>query len=46
MLSRSISLLSMLALVAVAGCETVEGAGQDIEDAGQTISNSAEDADG
>ncbi len=45
MLSRSISLLSVLALVAVAGCETVEGAGQDIEDAGQTISNTAEDAD-
>ena len=45
MIRYSFPLLSLLALVALSACETVEGAGEDIEKAGQAISNTAEDAD-
>ncbi len=45
MIRYSFPLLSLLALVALSACETVEGAGEDIEKAGQAISNTAEEAD-
>ena len=45
MIRYSFPLLSLLALVALSACETVEGAGEDIEKAGQALSNTAEEAD-
>ncbi len=45
MIRYSFPLLSLLAFVALSACETVEGAGEDIEKAGQAISNTAEEAD-
>lgn len=45
MLRTRISLLSLLAFAFVSACETVEGAGQDIENAGESISDTAEEAD-
>lgn len=46
MLHKKISLLSLLALLAAVGCETVEGAGRDIERAGETIRDTAQEAEG
>ncbi|WP_297771407.1 entericidin A/B family lipoprotein [uncultured Roseovarius sp.] len=40
-----ISLLSLIAFALVSACETVEGAGQDIESAGDAISDTAQEAD-
>ncbi|SEP17530.1 Predicted small secreted protein [Salinihabitans flavidus] len=45
MLHKHISLLSLLAVFAADGCETVEGAGQDIEKAGEAISDTARQAE-
>ncbi|GGO60358.1 Predicted small secreted protein [Roseovarius pacificus] len=45
MIRKRISLLSLIALAAVAACETVKGAGQDIENAGEAVSEAAEDAE-
>ena len=45
MLRTRISLLSLLAFTFVSACETVEGAGQDIETAGESISETAKEAD-
>lgn len=39
------SLIAALALLALAGCNTVEGAGEDISTAGEAISDEAEKAD-
>lgn len=42
---RKIALLAMLAMsVAVAACNTVEGAGKDVSAAGHAVSNTADDA--
>jgi entericidin B len=35
--------LALLALVALAACETVEGAGRDIQTAGEVITDEAQD---
>ncbi len=43
MISKSLSLLPLLALFALSACETVEGAGRDIQSAGTTVSEVAED---
>ncbi|MBU3261532.1 MULTISPECIES: entericidin A/B family lipoprotein [Roseovarius] len=45
MIRKRISLLSLIALAAVTACETVKGAGQDIENAGEAVSEAAEDAE-
>lgn len=37
-------ILIVLGLLGLAACETVEGAGQDIQSAGQTVENASEDA--
>lgn len=36
--------MTLLALVTLAACETVEGAGQDIENAGEAISEESREA--
>jgi entericidin B len=41
-----VAVSAVLTLGLLAACETVEGAGQDIESAGQAISNEAREADG
>jgi predicted small secreted protein len=41
--SRLIALLLIAGTAALAGCNTVSGAGQDISKGGQAISNSAEE---
>lgn len=41
-----ISLLPLLFIGGLAACETVKGAGQDIENAGEAVSETAEDAQG
>lgn len=38
------SSLTLIAVLGLAACETVEGAGQDIESAGQAISQEAREA--
>jgi entericidin B len=38
-----VSSLSLIALVGLAACETVEGAGQDIQKAGGAISSEAQE---
>ena len=38
-MTRLIALLSLLAAFALAGCNTVNGVGQDLEKAGEAISN-------
>jgi predicted small secreted protein len=47
-MQRTRSLLSLLALLALAaattGCNTVEGAGRDIQGAGEAIEDTARDA--
>ena len=45
MIRKRISLLSLIALAAVTACETVKGAGQDIENAGEAVSEAADDAE-
>ena len=35
--------LALLALIAVAACETVEGAGRDLQTAGEVITEEAQD---
>ena len=35
--------LTLVALLTLAACETVEGAGQDLENAGESISQAAND---
>lgn len=45
MIRTRISLLSLLAFAFVSACDTIEGAGKDIENAGESISETAEDAD-
>lgn len=39
-MTRTLALFSLLALVA---CETIEGAGRDIENAGEVITDEAQD---
>ncbi|WP_093033189.1 entericidin A/B family lipoprotein [Roseovarius azorensis] len=39
-----ISLISLLVMGALAACETVKGAGKDIERAGQVVTDTAQDA--
>lgn len=42
---RKVILLAVVAAsLAAAGCNTVSGAGQDIESAGEAVTNTAEDA--
>ncbi len=43
-MTRPIALLPLLALLAVAACETVEGAGRDLETAGETITEESQEA--
>jgi predicted small secreted protein len=43
LMSRLIALLLIAGTAALAGCNTVSGAGQDISKGGQAISNSAEE---
>jgi predicted small secreted protein len=38
------ALLPLLALLAVTACETVEGAGRDLQTAGATVTGEAQDA--
>ena len=48
MTMKRISLLPVIALTmigALAACETVQGAGQDIESAGRAVEDAAEDAE-
>ena len=45
MIRKRMSRLSLIALAAVTACETVKGAGQDIENAGEAVSEAAEDAE-
>jgi len=45
MIRTRISLLSLLALAFVTACETIQGAGEDIENAGESISETAAEAD-
>lgn len=40
-MTRLITLLSLIAAFALAGCNTVHGMGQDIEKAGEAISNAS-----
>lgn len=40
---RSLTLLPLLALIAVAACETVEGAGRDIQSAGEVLTEEAQE---
>jgi predicted small secreted protein len=42
-MSRILALLLMLSYVAITGCNTVEGAGKDIERGGEKMQNSAKD---
>ena len=44
MIRKRVSLLSLMAMAMMAACSTVKGAGQDVEKAGETISQAAEDA--
>ena len=39
---NAIMLLSLTALLAVAGCETIQGAGRDISTAGQAVSSGSQ----
>ena len=41
---RSLNLLPILAFLAFAACETVEGAGRDLQTAGAVITDEAQDA--
>ncbi len=41
---RPFAALLLLALLATAACETIEGAGRDIEDAGAAITEESQDA--
>ncbi|AGT09830.1 entericidin A/B family lipoprotein [Paracoccus aminophilus] len=41
---RLLNLTPLLLLMAVAACETVQGAGRDIQDAGHTITQESRDA--
>jgi predicted small secreted protein len=41
---RTLTLLPLLAFLAVAACETVEGVGRDVETAGGVIAEEAQDA--
>lgn len=41
---RSLNLLPILAFLAIAACETVEGAGRDLQTAGEVITDEAQDA--
>lgn len=40
---NALALISMLAAVAVAGCNTAEGFGQDLENTGEAIEEEAQD---
>jgi predicted small secreted protein len=40
---KTVSMLSLLCLTALAACNTVSGAGQDIERGGQAIEDTAND---
>jgi predicted small secreted protein len=37
-------LIALLALLGLAACETIEGAGQDIENAGEAIADESQEA--
>lgn len=39
-------LLSACLIIGVAGCNTVDGAGRDVESGGEAISNTAREAEG
>jgi entericidin B len=39
-----LSLVSLLLMGVLAACETIEGAGRDIEDAGQAVTGASQDA--
>ena len=43
MIRIAVCSLALLAVLGLAACETVEGAGQDIEKAGQAITNEAQE---
>ena len=41
---RPYALLPLIALLAVTACETVKGAGRDMQSAGATVTDTAQDA--
>ncbi|WP_431300628.1 entericidin A/B family lipoprotein [Tabrizicola sp. BL-A-41-H6] len=43
-MTRTFALLPLLAILAIAACETVEGAGRDLEDAGEAITSESQEA--
>ncbi|SFD03819.1 entericidin A/B family lipoprotein [Tropicimonas isoalkanivorans] len=45
MTSKPLSLFAILALFALSACETVQGAGRDIENAGETVTDTAQDVE-
>jgi entericidin B len=45
MVRFSIPVLTVFAFVLLSACETIKGAGQDVENAGQAITDTAEEAD-
>lgn len=42
-MTRTLTLLPLLALLATAACETVEGAGRDLQSAGEVITDEAQE---
>ncbi|MDP3263064.1 MAG: entericidin A/B family lipoprotein [Tabrizicola sp.] len=43
-MTRPFAMLPLLAFLAIAACETVEGAGRDLEDAGAAITAESQEA--
>ncbi len=43
-MTPTVKILALLGLVALAGCETVAGAGEDMQSAGQAIENESNQA--
>lgn len=43
MITRTYPILAILSLFALAACETVQGAGRDIQSAGAAVSDTAEE---
>ncbi len=44
MFSKTFSALAILSAFVLSACETVEGAGRDIESAGEAVTDAAQDA--
>lgn len=41
----ALACLSLIALIGLTACETVKGAGRDMENAGEAVTDAAEDAE-